>query len=190
MHDHAVSAPGFGASVAMWFGMMTAMMAPTVWPWIRSFARFGGSTASFASGYLASWLAYSIAAAAAQIAFHPSASFASAVFVAAGVYQLAPLKRACLAHCRNPISFFLARWRNGPAGGFRMGVEHGLYCVGCCWALMATTLAVGMANVGWMAALGAVAFVEQVVRRGDVLRVPLGLALIAAGLRVAPALRL
>jgi predicted metal-binding membrane protein len=101
------------------------------------------------------------------------------VFALAGVYQLTPLKRSCLTHCRNPIGYFLARWRSGPAGGFRMGLAHGVYCVGCCWALMAITLGIGMATVTWMIALAIVAFVEQVVPRGEMLRIPLGVALLA-----------
>jgi len=178
-HHHASDPLGFVALAAMWFAMMAAMMAPAVWPWIRSFARFGGgSPAPFAAGYLVAWLGYAVTAAALQQVVHTPAVFAPLVFALAGAYQLTPLKRACLAHCRNPISYFLARWRGGPAGGFRMGVGHGVYCIACCWALMATTLAVGMTNVMWMAALAAIAFVEQVVPRGEWLRVPLGLALI------------
>ena len=103
------------------------------------------------------------------------------VFLAAGLYQFAPLKRACLTHCRSPIGFFLTRWRNGPAAGFRIGLEHGIHCLGCCWALMATALAVGVMNLWWMAALAAIALVEQVAPHGDTFRRPLGVALIAAG---------
>jgi len=165
-----------------WFAMMAAMMAPTVWPWIRSFHRFGGSTLSFGSGYLAAWLGYSVLAAGLQINLHPSAMIAPLLLAVAGLYQFAPLKRACLTHCRSPFSYFLARWRGGPIGGFRMGVGHGVYCVGCCWALMATMIAVGATNAVWMVVLAIVTFVEQVVPRGDVLRLPLGFALLVAAL--------
>lgn len=165
---------------AMWFVMMAAMMAPTVWPWVRSFHRLGGATLPFAFGYLAAWLGYSVAAAAVQLAVRTPAMLAPAVFVVAGLWQFAPTKRACLDHCRNPISYFLARWRGGPAGGFRMGFDHGIYCVGCCWAIMATMLFVGMSSVWWIAVLAGVTFVEQVAPRGDRLRIPLGLVLIAA----------
>lgn len=189
-HVHPAGHGGYLALMAKWFVMMAAMMAPTVWPWVRSFHRFGGSarpatiaaTCGFGAGYLVAWLGYSCAAAGAQLVFHGIAAFAPVVFVGAGLYQFAPLKRACLTHCRSPFSFFLTRWHDGPAGAFRLGLDHGMYCVGCCWALMATTFVVGMANVLWMAALAGIALVEQVVPRGDRLRVPLGVALIAAGL--------
>ncbi|HZT76776.1 MAG TPA: DUF2182 domain-containing protein [Vicinamibacterales bacterium] len=189
MHHHAANPLGFVASAAVWFVMMAAMMAPTVWPWVRSFARFGGTgvaaTVTFASGYLAAWLAYAIAAAALQRVVPTPAWIAPFVFVVAGLYQFAPLKRACLTHCRNPITYFLTRWRGGTAGAFRMGAEHGLFCVGCCWALMATMLLVGVTSAWWMIALGTIAFVEQVVPHGHRLRVPVGLACLAAAARVA-----
>ncbi len=188
MHQHG-DAPSFAAAATMWLAMMAAMMAPAAWPWIRSFHRFGSSapssTVRFAAGYLAAWVPYSLAGAALQLAVPTPATIAPLVFAAAGVYQLAPLKSACLRHCRNPIGYFLANWRSRPIASFRMGLEHGVYCVGCCWALMATMLVVGATQVWWMVALAAVAFVEQVVANGHRMRVPLGLALIgAAALRL------
>lgn len=202
IHAHP---PAFAPLTAMWFGMMALMMGPTVWPWIRAFDRLGNSSTSaaartaasaiFTSGYLAAWLIYAVAAAAVQVllagagqldalsGLTPAAG--AGLLALAGVFQFAPLKRACLMHCRNPLSFFLSRWRDGASGGFRMGFGHGLFCVGCCWALMATSLAVGVMSLWWMAALAAIAFVEQVVPGGDRLRIPLG-----AGLLIAAALRL
>jgi predicted metal-binding membrane protein len=199
-HAHG-SAAGFLPLTVMWFGMMAAMMAPTVWPWVRSFGRFDESrkglaavaaTGIFAGGYLAAWLAYSVVAALIQQALQaaslldPLAGMTAAaggvVFIAAGLYQFAPLKRACLTHCRSPFTYFLSRWREGATGAFRMGFGHGIYCVGCCWALMATALAVGVMNLWWMAALAGLALVEQVAPGGRALRVPLGVALLAAGL--------
>ena len=103
------------------------------------------------------------------------------ILFTAGAFQFAPLKRACLMHCRNPLTYFLTRWRDGAAGGFGMGFHHGLFCVACCWALMATTVAVGVMSLWWMAALAAIALVEQVAPHGDTFRRPLGVALIAAG---------
>ena len=194
MHLHPES---FLPLAAAWFGMMVAMMAPAVWPWVRAFHRFGKrssaiDTALFSTGYLAAWLAYSVAAAALHLALQRAGTLdpvrglapvaGAGLLVLAGAYQFAPLKRACLTHCRNPISYLLARWHDGPMGGFRVGLGHGLFCVGCCWALMATALAVGVMNLWWMAALAGVAFVEQVVPHGDRLRIPLGVALIGAGL--------
>lgn len=180
----------FVALVLMWLAMMTAMMAPVAWPWVRAYARIDArpaAVAGFGSGYLAAWLGYSVGAALVQLALARAGAAivgmaGGALLVVAGLYQLASLKRACLTHCRSPLTYFLARWRSGPAGGFRLGIAHGLFCVGCCWALMLTALAVGVMNLWWMAALAAVAFVEQVVPRGDRLRVPLGVALVSAGL--------
>jgi len=202
MHGHAgaAGADGFWPLTGMWFGMMTAMMAPTVWPWVRSFHRFSGrasgpsvrATAEFVAGYLIAWLAYSIGAASLQLGLqragmlgHPAAAVTSglgtAIFVFAGLYQLAPIKRACLTHCRTPLGYFLSRWDDGPTGGFRLGVNHGLFCVGCCWALMATSFAVGIMNWWWMAALAAIAVVEQVAPHGHRLRAPLGVGFMIAG---------
>jgi predicted metal-binding membrane protein len=202
IHAHP---PAFAPLAAMWFGMMALMMGPTVWPWIRAFDRLGnagagvaaraGASAIFTSGYFAAWLIYAVAAAALQLLLARAGSFdamrglapaaGAGLLALAGVFQFAPLKHACLMHCRNPLSFFLSRWRDGASGGFRMGFGHGLFCVGCCWALMATSLAVGVMSLWWMAALAAIAFVEQVVPGGDRLRIPLGVGLlIAAALRL------
>lgn len=185
----------------MWFGMMAAMMTPTVWPWIVAFDRLGRDgrgplergvgVLSFSSGYLVAWLLYSVAAVLVQLSLQRSGAlvdhklasmFGTGVFLAAGLFQFAPVKRACLMHCRSPISYFLARWRNGPVSGFRMGLGHGVFCVGCCWALMATALAVGTMNLWWMAVLTVAVFAEQVLPQGDRVRRPLGVALIVAGL--------
>ena len=202
MHGHAgaAGADGFWPLTAMWFSMMTAMMAPTVWPWVRSYHRFSGrgskqsvtATAEFVAGYLIAWLAYSIGAASLQLGLqradmfgHPAAPVTSgmgtAIFLFAGLYQFAPIKRACLTHCRTPLGYFLSRWHDGPTGGFRLGVNHGLFCVGCCWALMATSFAVGIMNWWWMAALAAIAVIEQAAPHGHRLRVTLGVGFLIAG---------
>ena len=205
MHTHETftSDPGLLVLTGMWLAMMTAMMAPVAAPWVIAFSRFGSggavwdarsvvSTLSFTAGYLTAWLGYSIVAAAIQRALvlvgvldpqHAwSSVVAAAILIGAGAYQFAPIKRACLTHCRNPITYFLTRWRNGSAAGFRLGLGHGVFCVGCCWALMALALVVGMTNALWMIALTAAVFVEQVVQHGHRLRIPLGIALIASGL--------
>jgi len=202
MHGHAgaAGADGFWPLTAMWFSMMTAMMAPTVWPWVRSFHRFSGrgsgqsvrATVEFVAGYLIAWLAYSIGAASLQLGLqradmfgHPAAPVTSgmgtAIFLFAGLYQFAPIKRACLTHCRTPLGYFLSRWHDGPTGGFRLGVNHGLFCVGCCWALMATSFAVGIMNWWWMAALATIAVIEQAAPHGHRLRVTLGVGFLIAG---------
>jgi predicted metal-binding membrane protein len=194
MHLHAAgaAAPGFVSLSGMWLAMMALMMAPTVWPWIRAFHSFGSlaDTAGaralammmFVSGYVMAWLLYSVAAAAVQLQITPTAYVGAAFLIGAGLFQFAPLKRACLTHCRSPFGYFLARWRNGPSSGFRMGFGHGVFCVGCCWALMATALAVGTTNLWWMAALTATSFAEQTLSHGARLRVPIGLALVGAGI--------
>lgn len=181
---------GYLALVVMWQVMMTAMMAPVVWPWVHAYSRLDSrplGRVGFSGGYFVAWLGYSAAAAALQFAWLRAAPVAppalgAAILAGGGLYQFAPLKRACLTHCRNPLTWFLARWHGGPAGGFRLGLGHGAYCVGCCWALMLTALALGVMSLGWMAVLAAVAFVEQVVPRGDLVRVPLGAALVSGGL--------
>jgi len=200
-HAHSASGVAFWPLALMWFAMMAAMMAPTAWPWVTAFHRFSGAargvetgaTTRFASGYLLAWLGYAIAAALLQSALHATAlmppsrdvvvpNVGAIIFLIAGLYQFAPLKRACLTHCRTPIGYFLTRWRNGPLGAFRMGLHHGLFCVGCCWALMATAFAVGVMNVWWMAVLGALALAEQITPQGQRLRRALGSALLLAGI--------
>jgi predicted metal-binding membrane protein len=164
----------------MWVVMMNAMMVPTVSPWVLSFNRLGGSPLIFSGGYAAAWLLYSLAAAGIQLRLphHLPNTLAASILFVAGAFQFAPIKRACLTHCRNPLTYFLARWRDGHAAGFRMGFSHGVFCVACCWALMATTLAVGVMSLWWMAALAVVTFAEQVSPWGDRIRIAVGAALI------------
>jgi predicted metal-binding membrane protein len=200
-HTHASSALLFWPMALMWFGMMAAMMTPTVWPWVRAFHRFTGAssdengvaTVRFVSGYLVAWLGYAIVAALLQRALQRTAlmppsgdamvpRIGAVILLFAGLYQFASLKSACLAHCRTPLGYFLTRWRNGPLGAFRMGLHHGLFCVGCCWALMATAFAVGVMNTVWMVLLGVVVFVEQTAPHGQTLRRLLGVALMAGGI--------
>jgi predicted metal-binding membrane protein len=200
-HPHASSEVLLWPLALMWFAMMAAMMAPTVWPWVRAFHRFSGggpdadvgAAVRFVSGYLVAWLGYAIGAALLQralqrIALMPLSSDAvvprigAFILLIAGLYQFVSLKRACLTHCRTPLGYFLTRWRNGPLGAFRMGLHHGLFCVGCCWALMATAFAVGVMNPFWMVMLGVLAFVEQTASYGQMLRRLLGVALLAGGI--------
>ena len=200
-HAHGAASAPFLTLALMWFAMMAAMMAPTAWPWARAYHRFGDArrwsgitaTAQFASGYLLAWLGYALGAALLQRALQtaalmqPSTDIAvprigAVIFLAAGVYQFAPLKRACLTHCRTPIGYFLSRWIDGATGALRMGLHHGLFCVGCCWALMATAFAVGVMNGWWMTALGIVALLEQVAPQGELLRRGLGGAFVVAGI--------
>jgi predicted metal-binding membrane protein len=170
----------------MWFGMMAVMMTPTVWPWVSTFNRMGGGAGHsvvFASGYFLAWLLYALTAASVQLLLphHLPPQAGGAILLVAGLFQFTPLKRACLMHCRNPFTYFLSRWRDGASGSFNMGLHHGVFCVACCWALMATTLAVGMTSLWWMAALAAMTFVEQVSPWGPRVRIMIGIGLLGGG---------
>jgi predicted metal-binding membrane protein len=125
-------------------------------------------TAIFILGYLVVWTIYSVVAALAQAGLHAAALLsppmaatspllAGGLLVAAGVFQRAPLKRACLAACRSPLSFPMTGWREGRAGAFVMGFRHGLYCLGCCWALVALLFAAGVMHLLWVAAIAVAA---------------------------------
>jgi len=200
MPAHVHSSVTFFPLMLMWFGMMAAMMAPTAWPWVRAYHRFGGreraagvgDTLRFLAGYLVVWLGYAVAAALGQTVLRvaglmqPSRDFViphigAAVFLLAGLYQFAPLKRACLTHCRSPFGYFLTQWRGGRIGALRMGVHHGVFCVACCWAVMATAFAVGVMNVWWMVVLGGLTLYEQVAPHGHTLRRVLGMVFVMAG---------
>lgn len=187
----------------MWTIMMVAMMAPAAAPMILIFARVkrqrgaqGGpivSTAVFLLAYLAVWTAFSAAAAAGQAGLHAAALLSpvmvrtspllgGALLLAAGVYQLTPWKRACLIRCRSPLAFLLAEWRDGRRGAFVMGVKHGGYCLGCCWALMGLLFVAGVMNLLWVAAIALFVLVEKAAPRGDVVGRLTASGLVGAGL--------
>src|SRR5207248_8111190 len=107
---------------------------------------------------------------------------AGGVLIAAGLYQSAPLKRACLNLCRTPAEFVSRSWRRGAVGAMRLGILHGTYCVGCCWALMALVFVGGVMNFAWIAALTLIVGVEKMVPRGDLIGRAAGVALVAWGL--------
>ena len=189
---------------AMWAVMMVGMMTPSVAPVTlllagmhrsRSAQRAPGVVFAFSAGYLLVWAAFSAGAALAQWALHEaalmspamrtsSARLGAAILIAAGVYQLTPFKSACLAHCRSPLGFLLSRWRNGTAGALRMGIEHGNYCLGCCWALMGVLFVVGVMNLVWVAAMTIFILVEKLGPAGGLVARAAGVAMIAAGIRV------
>lgn len=151
--------------------------------------------APFLGGYMLAWTGFSAAAAAVHVSLAAMAVpvplgmeapvLSAAVLMLTGAYQLTPLKGACLSHCRSPAGFLLSNWRDGAAGQVRMGFEHGLHCVGCCWALMAVALVVGMGSLAWMAVLMAVMVAETALPFGARLSRPIGAALIVAGVVVA-----
>lgn len=197
----AWSAGYFAAMFAMWTVMMVAMMVPSAAPAILLFAALRSHTRSgtvaatlvFASGYLAAWTAFSLAATAAQWVLagaalltpemeSRTALMAALLFAAAGLYQFSPLKHACLAKCRSPAQFLVDRHRPGRWGAFRMGIEHGAYCIGCCWALMALLFAFGVMNLLWVAALAAYVLAEKVVPAGRRLAAVGGAGMLALGM--------
>jgi predicted metal-binding membrane protein len=110
---------------------------------------------------------------------------AAAAIGVAALYQLTPLKRVCLRHCRSPLALVLGHWREGRFGAVRMGAEHGGWCVGCCWGLMLALFAVGVMSIAWMVIIAALIFVEKVLPRGERLTVVLGVVLLALAVWVA-----
>ena len=196
-----------GWFLGIWVTMMAAMMLPSVAPMVLTFARVNRErfrrnhtplvpTWIFVAGYLAAWTAYGLLAYGVLRAVRGSAPgflawdsggpyLAGAAIAAAGLYQLTPLKRVCLRHCRGPLHFVLHGWRDGRLGALRMGVEHGLYCVGCCWGLMIVLFALGVMSLTWMGLIAGVIFLEKVVPVGDRLTRPLAVAFVALGIWVA-----
>ena len=195
---------GLGWFVGIWVTMMAAMMLPSVSPMVLAFARVSRERASrgqvafvptwvFVTGYLAAWTAYGLLAYGAYRAVNAVAGGALAwdragpyvaggAIVAAGLYQLTPIKDVCLRHCRTPLHVFLHGWREGKVGALRMGVAHGLYCVGCCWGLMIVLFSLGVMSLFWMAVIAGVIFAEKVFPYGERLTRVLAVAFVALGL--------
>src|SRR5262249_34706094 len=190
--------------VGIWVTMMAAMMLPSAAPMVLVFSRLNyqravrDRTASvptwiFVAGYLIAWTAYGLIAyavyrVARDVAPHFLAWSRGGRFVAggalvlAGLYELTPIKEVCLHHCRGPMHLILRGWRAGAGGALRMGVEHGSYCVGCCWGLMLGLFALGVMSLTWMAVVAGLIFVQKVLPRGDRLA-PAFRALLVAGWR-------
>lgn len=191
------SAANWLAVFIMWAVMMAAMMLPTAMPMVSVFgtlnrARGTGQTAAFIAGYLALWTAFGAAATAAQWVLQTrgllspmivsmSPVLSAALLAIAGIFQFTPLKQACLRACRSPLGFLLTDWRDGLWGAARMGVRHGLYCLGCCWALMALLFVGGAMNLLWIAALTLLVAMEKFAPKGDLLAKALGALMIGAG---------
>ncbi len=197
-----------GWFVGIWVTMMAAMMLPSVAPMALLFAKVSGERARrggsfvptwiFLGGYFAAWTGYGLAAYGLfrlirTLDLHVLAwsaqgpKVAGAAVAAAGVYQLTPLKRVCLRHCRSPLHFVLGGWRDGPRGALRMGLEHGGYCVGCCWGLMLILFALGVMSITWMALVAALIFAEKVLLFGHRLTPVFAVAFVAAGIWIAAA---
>lgn len=184
----------------MWSVMMVGMMTPSAAPAILLYAgaqrgrgtRGVGPIVLFGAGYLLVWLGFSLVSALVQWALHeaamlsPAMSMASAglggaILIAAGIYQLTPIKGACLRHCRTPLGFLMSHWRDGAGGAIGMGLKHGAYCLGCCWALMTMLFVVGVMNLMWVAALTIFVLVEKLGPAGAVIARVAGVAMIVAG---------
>jgi predicted metal-binding membrane protein len=197
------TAADFALNLAIWWAMMPGMMLPSAAPMILTFATINRHkrqrgqpfvpTLVFTSGYLIAWGVFCIFATLADWGFERAALISpltgrltpilgAAVVTAAGIYQLTPLKSVCLTHCRSPLDFVFNHWRAGPAGALRMGVEHGLYCLGCCWFLMALLFAAGIMSLLWMAAITVFVFAEKLFPGGPWIARISGVAMLGFGI--------
>jgi predicted metal-binding membrane protein len=199
---------GLGFYVTVWVAMMAAMMFPSVAPTVLMYDRLRAghrargtgaapdATALFVAGYLCVWTGAGLAAYGlfelvraldpALLAWDEAGRYVTAgVIVAAAVYQLTPLKQACLVKCRGPMMFLAERWRHGRVGGLELGVRHGAWCLGCCWALMAALFAVGVMSLGWMALIAAFIGGEKLLPWPTAARRTVAVLLLALGLGVA-----
>lgn len=189
----------------MWAVMMAAMMLPGAVPMVLFYGQLvargeplsaGRRTSLFVLAYLVTWALFSLTATAAQwglqksfvlsaMALITSHWVAAGLLVAAGLYQFTPWKDACLTRCRTPFGFLMSEWRTGDRGALVMGLRHGGFCVGCCWALMALAFVGGTMNLVWMAVLTAVVTAEKVAPCGDRIAQWLGVLLVGGGIAVA-----
>ena len=207
----AWTAADFGLMFLMWAVMMTAMMVPTAAPMLLLFATVNRQrrekqqpyvpTGVFLSGYVLVWCGFAAGATVASWALHvnslltsmmgasASVYMAGGLLIAAGAFQWSRLKYVCLTHCRSPLSFLMTDWREGPGGALAMGLRHGVYCVGCCWILMALLFVLGVMNLLWIAALAGFVLLERVApasfhisRVSGLLLVGWGVWMVAVGL--------
>jgi predicted metal-binding membrane protein len=193
-----------GWFVGVWVVMMAAMMFPAVSPVVALYARLTRQRgplrpAAFTSGYLVVWGAGGVGAYALYalgratlgggLAWHSGGRWvAGGVLAIAAVYEVTPLKDVCLGKCRSPLGFLMGTWRDGIRGGFAMGAKHAAWCVGCCWALMASLFALGAMSILWMAVIAGVITIEKLLpwRRTAVWTTALLLLALAVGVLVAP----
>ncbi len=187
----------------MWSVMMVAMMTPSTLPMVTMFATLNTNrrnrvqsytpTFIFVLGYLLAWSGFSVLASIAQWLLHSAGLLTSMmnsrsdlvsgiILIVAGVYQWTPAKDACLRLCRTPLDFLMTEWRDGSKGALVMGVKHGIFCVGCCWALMLILFAVGVMNMLWVALIAAVVLIEKIMPYPGLMRAITGLALVSWGI--------
>ena len=189
----------------MWSVMMVGMMSPSATPMILLYARVCRKredlgqpfvpTGAFFAGYIAVWVVFSVGATSLQWGLEQAALLSpllvsvsrvlSGVFlIAAGIYQWTAAKQVCLRYCRSPVEFLSLHWRKGMRGAFMMGLEHGKYCLGCCWALMLLLFVGGLMNLLWLAALSLLVLIEKISGFGRLVGQIGGAALIAAGILI------
>jgi predicted metal-binding membrane protein len=166
-----------GWFLGVWVVMMAAMMFPSVSPTVALYARMAkrrwpAAPLVFAAGYLVTWTAAGLLAYGLYVAGRDLIDvswdgagqwLAGGTLIVAAVYELTPAKDVCLTKCRSPLGFLLGSWRDGTAGAFAMGARHGAWCVGCCWALMASLFALGVMSVAWMAFVAGLIAVEKIL---------------------------
>lgn len=190
---------GFAEIAALWLAMTLAMMIPSAAPMISTYLDIAEAAAGkqmkiaspfwLAAGYGAIWIGFALAASILQWtalsagdASGLQGRFAGLALIAAGAYQFTHLKHACLSKCRAPMSYFLARWSDRPIGVLRMGLDLGLNCFGCCWALMSLSFVAGLMNILWMGFIGTIMVLEKTLPRPKPLSYGLGAGLMGAGL--------
>ncbi len=199
--DGTWTASSIAVIASMWGAMTLAMMLPSAAPMIMTYAGIADTAACkrerivspfvLAAGYTVVWFGFAVIVTLVQIAItraalldagmaSASGLFSGAIFIGAGLYQFSVLKHACLKRCQHPFPFFFANWATTSQGVFRLGVKQGLYCLGCCWAMMLVMFAVGVMNVLWMAGIGIVMAVEKMLT-GRRFTHAVGMALIVAG---------
>jgi predicted metal-binding membrane protein len=189
LHIRAWTLTEFGVRLSMWAVMMAAMMLPSAVPMTLIYAAIARKAlrqrtplapgSVLVAGYIVIWLAFSVAATLVQWSLERMALlspmmvsrsplFGSLVLVGVGIYQLTPLKQACLKQCRDPAHLFSRYWRTGPVGAFRLGSRLGIYCLGCCWILMALLFVGGVMNLLWIAAIATFIVLEKTVPFAEV----------------------
>jgi len=190
---------GFAQFASMWLAMTLAMMIPSALPMLSTYLDIAEAAKAksmaivsplvLAAGYGAVWIGFALTAALAQWSLISSGHsgfvegrFAGLILIGAGAYQFSGLKHACLSKCRMPMPYFLAHWTDRITGIFRMGVEQGVNCFGCCWALMSLGFVAGLMNIAWMGLIGALMVLEKTLPQPKVLTCGIGLGLIGAGI--------
>lgn len=204
--DESWRAGDFSFQFGMWAVMMVAMMTPSAAPMILVFATVQRQrreqqkpfvpASVFVAGYLLAWAGFAAAATSAQWALHSaallspmmestSAVLGGSLLLLAALYQVTPLKYACLTTCQSPLSFIMGEWRDGTAGALRMGAKHGAYCVGCCWVLMALLFVTGVMSLVWVAVIAGFVLIEKLARSGRAVTfVSVPVLLVLSGLTV------